>query len=194
MKRIDLIPKKNRIKKTTASRSSRVIIFLILAIIVSFIWQKTAIIRYQYSIDKAKQEIQTLKKMQRDNEKLFSLLSQQRENVNQERAQIAQRLDILQQSRRKGIAWSKVLVEISAIVSKRVQLKELQLSEEEILLKGMAQDQEDVSTLMLLLDQSDIFAETGFRFMQSVKKEENKMPQTEFEVTTQVSRRAWQEK
>jgi len=187
MRRINLMPQGSKSSATgLKGRPHKILIGFVALFIFILLWQKTAIIRYGYSIKSTEKEIQRLQEERVKTRVAFDRIKEQREKINTQRNQIAQRTRLLQSAKEEGILWSKALLELGALTPEEIRLNKISLDKKLIILTGAASKNKGVSTFMSHLDQSSHFSNTSFNFIQKSQELDN--PLTDFEVTTNFNK------
>jgi Tfp pilus assembly protein PilN len=167
MRRVNLIPYEARKKSIISDeRQFRIIKLGIILFILLLCWQMSALFRYQININIQNKQIAELQQELAESNEIFKALKQNREAVNNQRKLVAQRLSLLQETRERGIPWSKVLIQLGELVPSKVWLKKMMLNGKMLTLEGASTESTRVSDFMAQIDNSNLFERTGFNYMQ----------------------------
>jgi len=190
MKRINLLPRdmkkrlmpgwikpallKNRL--SAAGAAALLVLFILL------VWHGTALVRYRVALSSQKESLKKLQVQLKQAEQEYSQIQQERSAYVQEKKVLEERLQLLREARKSGIAWSKVLARISGLTPPEVWVNKIALGKDSVTIRGATEDNALVSDFMTQLDNSGMFFDTSFNYTQKSKLKDS--PVIEFEVIT----------
>lgn len=185
MKRVNLIPGKDKNNKMApVFFLGKVVLCFLIPIIMLLIWQTVMIKGYEGRIALLEKKIKTKKNEQKKAVMAYEKLEAQRKEAGQERLVWEERKKFLEDAQREGLAWSKVLLHVSALVPKDVWLGKISLNKDTLILTGSAPGNSIVSDFMEYLDASSSFRDTNFSYMK--KSESTLSPVVDFEVNNKL--------
>lgn len=183
MRRINLMPHDFLTKTSSPKKRYARGMFAVLILFAIFLfWQNAVIVRYKIPIAIQKKEIKALESGQAERMIFYENITGQREDINNQRKQILQRLAILRESEKKQVVWSDILLRLSDLVPEDIKLTKILLNEKTIIIGGLSSENINISNFMSELDRSKYFKETGFNYIRKSKDSDN--PIIEFEIVT----------
>lgn len=197
MKRVNLIPverqkgvlTKSWLRKRLRNPRFRLISASVIGfVVVSHLWNTTAVSRYRRQISAKSKLIEELETESATLKIQTEEIQEEKELVNNQISRLKKKLIFLDKERKEGYKWSPILVQISNLIPKEVWVNKISLDKDVIIISGTTVNSNLISKFMVALEERGYFRDTTFNYTQRTKLDDKNV--MKFEVLTRLKGKA----